>query len=230
MSTGRKVWLIVLPLLLYLIITMAVSVILEIIVMYIVGFHMPDADSFGSRLPSALLCITLASYIAVLIVMVLMYRKDRMMTGEAEQKLKASGIVLSLVICILVSFGVQYLISISGIDRIFTEYDALYNRLFADQPVILLAVTVGIVGPVAEELLCRGLLFRRLERFTNTPVAVIVSALIFGFIHMNMVQFIYASVMGLLFAVFYARYRNIWIPILAHMAVNMTGVIAAAVS
>ena len=52
----------------------------------------------------------------------------------------------------------------------------------------------------------------------KTVTAIVLSSLIFGLYHGNMVQFLYASLLGSLLAVIYHRTGTLWTSILAHMA------------
>lgn len=67
-----------------------------------------------------------------------------------------------------------------------------------------LAVVAG--APVAEELVFRGVIQSRLERAMPVWIAIVLQAVLFGFIHGTPVQIGYAFLMGLLFG--YIRYRT----------------------
>lgn len=88
-------------------------------------------------------------------------------------------------------------------------------------PWITLLCTV-IVGPVAEELFFRKALIDRLSRFHPTD-AILLSALLFGLIHSNLTQFLYAFPIGVLLGIIYWRTKNIRYTILLHMLMNTLG-------
>ena len=85
--------------------------------------------------------------------------------------------------------------------------------------VAMLAIT--IVGPVAEEVLFRGLIFTRLSRGFGVTASVIVSTLIFAAAHGNILWSIYAGVLGLMFVLIYIYTRSIICPIIMHVAYNV---------
>lgn len=225
MGTGRKIWSIVYPVLLYFLISLGVSAVIEFGVMFAMGTSVYDVASLTERFPSLMLIITLITYVISLIVFFLMYRREMIMSARKEEPLKAANVALSLVVCLAIALALQLILSVSGIEKIFPGYSELEASVFTGQPLLLLTVTVGIIGPAAEELLFRGVIFNRLERYLNTKAAIFISALIFGAVHLNMVQLIYAFLIGLLFAYFYSKSRNVIVPILAHVAVNMSGVV-----
>ena len=79
----------------------------------------------------------------------------------------------------------------------------------------------GVAAAVMEELLMRGLFYGRLREMMEPGRAVFWSALAFAICHGNLVQGIYAFLMGCLLAFLKERFRTIWIPILAHMCANI---------
>ncbi len=86
-------------------------------------------------------------------------------------------------------------------------------------PILLIA---GVVGPIIEELMFRKLILDRLYPF-GEKLAILVSALLFALFHGNLTQFIYAFLLGVVFAYLYCRTGKILYPILLHMAINIVG-------
>ena len=80
---------------------------------------------------------------------------------------------------------------------------------------------VAFVGPVVEELFFRGGILRVLLRTCRRPwVAIVVSGLIFGIIHMNPVQVAFASVAGILLGWLYWRTRSLIPCMVVHVLNN----------
>ena len=59
--------------------------------------------------------------------------------------------------------------------------------------------------------------------------AIICSALIFGLVHANLVQFLYAAVLGCLLAFLYEKTGFFYVPVLGHIAANTVSVVREAV-
>lgn len=81
-----------------------------------------------------------------------------------------------------------------------------------------LAVVAG--APLAEELVFRGVIQSRLERAMPVWIAIVLQAVLFGFIHGTPVQIGYAFLMGLLFGYICYRTGSILPTIAAHAAFN----------
>ena len=78
-----------------------------------------------------------------------------------------------------------------------------------------------IIGPLAEELLFRGIIYTTLRRYTYLIVAVIASAAAFGIYHGNIVQGIYAFIFGCIAALAYEYYGSFFAAVAVHALQNL---------
>lgn len=85
-------------------------------------------------------------------------------------------------------------------------------------------VGVGICAPICEEITFRYFIFHNLNK-ANTVLAVVVSALIFGIAHGNILQSAYAFAFGAVFTVFNIRYNSILPGIIMHITINSLSVL-----
>lgn len=86
-------------------------------------------------------------------------------------------------------------------------------------------LAVGLFGPIAEELIMRGLVYERLREMMRAGWAIFWSALLFGIFHGNVVQGIYAFLVGLFFAWLMEYFQTIYAPVMAHVSANLAVVI-----
>ena len=77
-----------------------------------------------------------------------------------------------------------------------------------------------IIAPVSEEILFRQIIFKRLRNISPFWVAALVSAMLFGVYHGNLVQGIYALIMGLFLALVYEWTGSLLAPVLFHVVAN----------
>jgi membrane protease YdiL (CAAX protease family) len=88
---------------------------------------------------------------------------------------------------------------------------------------VALAVPIALLAPVVEELLFRGLLYRYLRGRLGVVVAVVLSALIFGALHVVIPPLV---VMGIVLAIIAQRTGSIWPGIVVHATNNALVVLA----
>ncbi len=88
--------------------------------------------------------------------------------------------------------------------------------------VLVQVIAIGFICPICEELVLRGLVYMRMRQYLNVNLAIIFSALLFALIHGNMIQGIYAFILGVIFAWFYEKYGSIMAPVLMHVTGNLT--------
>lgn len=83
------------------------------------------------------------------------------------------------------------------------------------------ALTISVFAPVLEEVLFRGAIQGYLTRKTGSPLlSVLVASLIFGIIHINPVQVVYATLLGVLFGWIYYRTGSLLSVIVGHVLNN----------
>ena len=96
---------------------------------------------------------------------------------------------------------------------------------FIRLPFWALVLLLALVGPFMEELLFRKVLIDRMRGY-GEKLAVVTSALMFGLMHGNLVQSVYAFLVGLLFGYVYLRTGRIWGSYGLHFFMNfLTGVL-----
>ena len=77
-----------------------------------------------------------------------------------------------------------------------------------------------VVAPVAEEILCRGILMGYLEKY-GKAFAVLITAMLFGLLHQNIVQFPITMLIGILFGYLAQRY-SLMVAIVLHVLNNLS--------
>lgn len=85
-------------------------------------------------------------------------------------------------------------------------------------------LTVGIMGPVMEELLFRKMFIDNYSKY-GMGAAILASAVSFGLFHGNFSQFFMATALGILFGYVYSLTGNIMYTIAMHVTINVYNVI-----
>ena len=92
------------------------------------------------------------------------------------------------------------------------------DREFSDSAWTLIMVT--IVAPVFEEILFRGKLYELLRAKSSPIVSALLSALMFGLMHLEPVVVVEGFVVGIFLSYIYLRTKSIFAPIILHMCNN----------
>ena len=90
---------------------------------------------------------------------------------------------------------------------------------------LALAISAVICAPFIEELVFRGYLYPLLKKFTGPVFSCIMTSLLFGIVHMNLIMLIPLSLMGVLLVLVYERTKSIWAPITVHIIFNLITVV-----
>lgn len=125
--------------------------------------------------------------------------------------------------------GVSYLWimlaeKIPALQRSLAAMDATNKEIEGGSSLGLILIVV-VAAPFIEEFLFRGIVFRSMRKVIPRWYPLILSAAIFGAYHMNIVQAIYATFMGIVAAIMYEKTNNLMYPILVHVSNNLIGAI-----
>lgn len=84
----------------------------------------------------------------------------------------------------------------------------------------------AIVAPILEEIIFRKIIFGGFYKRMNFFFAALLSALIFGLIHMDPTHLLMYASMGFVFAFLYVKTKRIIVPIIVHAGMNTMVVLA----
>ncbi|MDE7013660.1 MAG: CPBP family intramembrane metalloprotease, partial [Kineothrix sp.] len=89
-----------------------------------------------------------------------------------------------------------------------------------DTPFLVMLALMGILGPLSEELVCRGIIYHGYKRTGTMMQALVLSSMIFALMHMNFNQAAYAFVIGIAMVLLVEATGSIWSSILVHITFN----------
>ena len=89
----------------------------------------------------------------------------------------------------------------------------------------IIGILVAIAAPIIEELFFRGLLLRAIEKRSGPTWALWVSSLIFGAVHLQLLQLPALTLIGLVLGWLTLRYGRLGPAIWAHIAFNSVATI-----
>jgi membrane protease YdiL (CAAX protease family) len=101
------------------------------------------------------------------------------------------------------------------------------GEVFYEPPVMVQMLCIGIIIPLAEELVFRGLGYYKMRSLLPALPCMLISAIYFGVFHGNLVQGIYAGVLGMILAGVMEWYGTLTAPYLVHASANMMSVLVS---
>ena len=159
-------------------------------------------------------------------VMYAIYKKDIFRASGKKLNLKSEprpglgNSMLALFMGLSVSTVMNLLISITGISEWMYEMNPGRYDMMSSLPLWGEFIVICLLAPVAEELLFRAVIFRRMRAFAGYTAAALVSAAIFGVVHMDLVTGLCAFVIGVVMAMLYEYTGSIFTSMFFHFGFN----------
>lgn len=234
-SLRKHIWEIVSPILVHLGVTFLVEMIL------IVGYYMKSLPELVAAMETEealtefilemtytiydyVVEITAITSIVALPILIWMKSRDTKLEKAAgivpNKKASLSKYVLIAGISIPFAVGFNNILTLSNLAEYSVAYQETAEALYTPALWVQL-LCLGIIVPITEEYVFRGLIYKRMRRNTSVIRAIISSSIFFGLYHGNSVQMIYGTLCGLLLAYLYEKYGSIKAPIFAHMLMNI---------
>ena len=108
----------------------------------------------------------------------------------------------------------------------YQEYQDSMDQMMEGKQMWFLILCMGIIAPLAEEIVFRWLIYLRLRDYMRMGAAAVISGLIFGIYHGNLVQAVYAGLLGMVFAYFLDISGCLWSSVLLHMGANIWSLVS----
>lgn len=238
-SVLRRLWRIAYPMLTHFGISNLISVVATMVIMFIglIILGIRDQQDLTNLAVQQVLSITGLGGLVTIPVLVLFMKQDekRRASGRYDiRKTPEKKITPQIVLgTILMGMGLcqvlNDLITLSGLDKIFPYYSQIESQIYEGQSIVLMLIVVAVIAPVAEELVFRGLVMMRIRDYLGPVAGILLSAVCFGIYHGNMVQFVYAGLLGIFLGYTMEKSQSVLVPIIGHMTANFWSVVGISV-
>ena len=147
-------------------------------------------------------------------IVVLFHRKSKLFTYDllVQNKKMTLKNFLKLFLCFMFVQAI-FTVGATGIENLFNlfGYTLMEGMESATETSIMFSMFIyaSILGPITEEIVFRGALLRGLEKYGKL-FAIIVSAVLFGAFHSNLIQGIFTTLAGLLLGYVAIEYSIKW--------------------
>jgi membrane protease YdiL (CAAX protease family) len=153
-------------------------------------------------------------------------RKDEVEKGllvKIAPKIWQYSLIVGLAIAACI--GMNFILLMMQVAFPDLRYAQIASDAIFSAPFIFQIMGFGIITSVAEEFLFRGLIFKRYRENGGFVRSMIMSSMVFAIVHSNLVQFIYAFVLGALCAYVYEKFGTLKAPIVLHIVANVTSLL-----
>jgi membrane protease YdiL (CAAX protease family) len=217
------------PLAVYIMAAVFVTIIFMVVIIIDISLsgQLLDLNGYTERVFSCFGYILLGQQVLTLGAVMPIFLAHRKYLPKRDKKNTVGAVVLGVVFALSCSAIVGILQS--AVYDVFQIIDGAGYETYGiidAMPMWLQIISVVIFAPVVEEIMFRGILLNRLESRFPKWAAVVVSAALFGAMHLNWTQGIFAGLTGLALGFLYVRTRSLWLCIFAHAANNLYATLA----
>lgn len=150
------------------------------------------------------------------------YQQDQRLWKRKKKTAVWYELLITVVLAVLMNQALSWLISVLLLPA--GASNAVQEELL-DSSVLMQVIGMGIFVPVTEEVLFRGLVYGRLQRYLSRLGAVLAGAALFALYHGNLVQAAFAFPMGIVLCLLYRYGGGLCLPILFHAASNLSTIL-----
>lgn len=152
-----------------------------------------------------------------------LYSGDSLSSVIPFKKIKISSALLSVLYVVTLFPLVTFVNSIS---MLFVDNAvASISDQLVELPMEVMLLSIGLFGPFVEEIVFRGVLFQSYKRSGRIIASMVLSAVLFGMMHLNFNQFAYGAVMGFMFCLIVEATGSVLSSFIAHAVFNSFEVI-----
>ena len=171
-------------------------------------------------IPEIILLLPALAYVLVL--------RPKTVEGVSMGVVSLVTTILTVVLTFLIMPLVMF---INSLTSLFAEnsVDTVLTHIVNNNPLWLNLLIIALLPAVVEEFIFRGLIFNGYKR-RNPFMAILLSAALFGLIHMNINQFSYAFAIGVIFGFMVYATGSLLPSILSHFIINGTSVVISHLS
>lgn len=213
-------------------------------ILYPIGIHFAGIQAVATlpvlflmtsqqrALPSSwLLYINLAGTLISVPFTLWLFQRDQKKRGICPciswRQLSMGNAALLLFMGMGLSQYLNMLLNVLQLFNRFPQYTESMDAIWSAHSPVVIFLWSALAAPLSEELVFRWLIYKRLRDWTGVKAAVFISSVLFGLYHGNVVQFLYAAVMGCILALVIEWTGSPLASILVHMGANLWSTIVS---
>ena len=176
-------------------------------------------DKYGT-----LTCLLIAGIVCIIPMFIIFKSVPKLIPEKITDKNQIIRYVLWVVGVCIAGIVLNVILTQIGIAESSAGFAKAENTL-SDGNLAIKLLCNCLVIPILEELLLRGIIAGQLYLWYGLVPSVFISSIFFGILHNNIVQFIYALVVGVLLGLMYVKNKRISLCIITHCLINFIVII-----
>jgi membrane protease YdiL (CAAX protease family) len=177
------------------------------------------SSSLGSIITKYAIAYILESILIILLIYFFSIKYDFHYFKERKKYTPITWFFL-LIFCFICGISLNYLSQwvVILFPDLVKNYDfSVLSNVYKEPFFIIRGI---LIAPIQEEVLIRGVVFYQCEKRISTKAAIIYTAFLWGICHLNLYQFLYAFLTGLIIGYIYSKTRSLFCVIMIHIANN----------
>jgi len=169
------------------------------------------------------ICVPMLIIADIIVLVPILYKckKDHI---QIIKEVPINDICIYITIGLLLNLGISCIVDFLPKTTAVNNYDLLTKSLLGNNFLVIF-LSSGILAPIIEELIFRFLICKTVYG-KNIKKGIVISSLLFGIAHMNLIQSTYAFILGMILAAIYVKNEyNLLIPIIMHITINGSSII-----
>lgn len=191
--------------------------------------EMPDMEQMTQQITEGIMSqamtMTFIAGILALITywIIFLIRKKSFFQEVTLRSIPVVGMIAVVLMGISFNIIISVVIATIPFPESWSQSYAQNSSVLSDGNVVVAWLATVLMAPVLEEVVFRGLIYKRLKTGMPVVVAAIISSVVFGLMHGTIIWGMYAFVLGVVLIIVYERFHSLLANILLHMGFNLTG-------
>ena len=204
------------------ILALVIPNVLAFFILLIAGIIVGDITSLENTIFYKIMATLLSQAVFLSIYFYITKRKNiPLLKSYEKDKLNYKQIIILVLIALVCLFLISPIINVFDAILVELGFSTSTLPISLNKPInfIYLILTLGVLAPLSEELLFRGIIFSGLKEKGN-KTAILISNLMFMLVHLSIHQTVYQFILGIILALVVLYTNNIFSSILIHFINN----------
>ena len=182
-------------------------------------------DFYSEELPDFISPLyLLSSTVVTFLIAIIVLNKNLIPLLNTKNRSSALKIIIAAVFTTLLMFVLSYLLNSNNLGTSSAQISQYVKEFITEYGYWISLLTIAIIGPIFEELMCRAIILNSLQRHLGFWVANTLQALVFMSIHVDTHLYLYYFGFGFTAGLLYKYTKTMYTPILFHILINAIAV------